>query len=138
VHPRARRAEQAGGGQPDPRGATDHQRGASRHVVPAHVVPAHFGRCHLVAQAQLDPEFGARFRASFLARRRAALAVITDRARARGDLPAAASPDLVADIVFGVIWYRVLARDEPLDGAAAAALPAALAALLAGSGSLAR
>jgi AcrR family transcriptional regulator len=88
----------------------------------------------LMAQAQIDPEFGARFRSSFLARRRAALAVITDQARARGDLPAATPPDLVADIVFGVIWYRVLARDEPLDGAAVAALTS----LLAGSGGLAR
>jgi AcrR family transcriptional regulator len=88
----------------------------------------------LMAQAQIDPDFGARFRESFLARRRAALAVITDRARARGDLPAGTPPDLVADVVFGVIWYRVLARDEPLDAALAAALPGALTGLLAGAG----
>jgi AcrR family transcriptional regulator len=88
----------------------------------------------LMAQAQIDPGFGARFRDSFLARRRAALAVITARARARGDLPAATPPDLVADVVFGVIWYRVLARDEPLD----ATLSGALTALLAGAVSPAR
>jgi AcrR family transcriptional regulator len=69
----------------------------------------------LMAQAQIDPDFGERFRASFLQRRRDALAVIVERARARGDLPPVPSPDFVADIVFGVIWYRVLARDEPLD-----------------------
>jgi AcrR family transcriptional regulator len=69
----------------------------------------------LMAQAQIDEDFGARFRASFLQRRRDALAVIVDRAQARGDLPAHPSPGLVADIVFGVIWYRVLSRHDPLD-----------------------
>jgi AcrR family transcriptional regulator len=80
----------------------------------------------LMAQAQIDEAFGARFRASFLLRRRGALAVITDRARARGDFPASPPPDLVADIVFGVIWYRVLSRDQPLD----ASIPASLTAVL--------
>lgn len=81
-----------------------------------------------MAQAQIDGDFGGRFRESFLGRRRGALAVIVDRARDRGDLPAAPPPDLVADVVFGVIWYRVLAQDEPLDDR----LPAELTALLAG------
>jgi AcrR family transcriptional regulator len=81
----------------------------------------------LMAQAQIDDGFGARFRASFLLRRRSALAVITGRAQARGDFPASPPPDLVADIVFGVIWYRVLSRDQPLDDR----VPAALTALLA-------
>lgn len=66
----------------------------------------------LMAQAQIDPEFWQRFRDTFLQRRRDALAVITGRARARGDLPPTASPGTVADIVFGVIWYRVLATRE--------------------------
>jgi AcrR family transcriptional regulator len=81
----------------------------------------------LMAQAQIDEDFGARFRESFLMRRRQALAVITDRARARGDLPPAPPPDLIADVVFGVIWYRVLSRDQPADDR----IPAELTALLA-------
>jgi AcrR family transcriptional regulator len=84
----------------------------------------------LMAQAQIDEAFGARFRASFLLRRRSALAVITDRAQARGDFPASPPPDLVADIVFGVIWYRVLSRDQPLD----ASIPASLTAVLTAAG----
>ncbi|RMI32906.1 TetR/AcrR family transcriptional regulator [Nocardia stercoris] len=68
----------------------------------------------LMAQAQVDADFGARFRADFLQRRRDALAVIVDRARARGDLPPLIAPDTVADIVFGVAWYRMLATDRPL------------------------
>jgi AcrR family transcriptional regulator len=69
----------------------------------------------LMAEAQLDPEFGTRFRAAFLERRREALAVITDRARERGDLPGRPDPATVADIVFGTIWYRILATMRPLD-----------------------
>ena len=70
--------------------------------------------CALMARAQIDEEFGHRFRVSFLQRRRDALAVIVDRARARGDLPAEPAPGTTTDIVFGVIWYRLLATREPL------------------------
>jgi AcrR family transcriptional regulator len=72
----------------------------------------------LMADAQLNPEFGRRFHDLFLERRRDALAVITGRARQRGDLPVRPDPSLVADIVFGIIWYRVLARrpdGQPFD-----------------------
>src|ERR1700722_16086723 len=69
----------------------------------------------LMAEAQIDREFGDRFRAAFLERRREALAVITDRARERGDLPPCPAPGTVADIVFRTIWYRALATRQPLD-----------------------
>jgi AcrR family transcriptional regulator len=69
----------------------------------------------LMARAQIDEAFGQRFRQSFLLRRREALGVILDRAQARGELPAGVPAGTVADIVFGVLWYRVLATREPLD-----------------------
>ena len=69
----------------------------------------------LMAEAQLDRDFGDRFRVSFLERRRDALGVITSRARERGDLPDRPDPAIVADIVFGVIWYRTLATRRPFD-----------------------
>lgn len=69
----------------------------------------------LMAEAQINHEFGDRFRTSFLNRRREALAVITNRARERGDLPDRPAPGTVADIVFGIIWYRVLATHQSLD-----------------------
>jgi AcrR family transcriptional regulator len=69
----------------------------------------------LMAEAQLDREFGDRFRMSFLQRRRDALGVITSRARDRGDLPDHPGPAIVADIVFGTIWYRTLATRQPFD-----------------------
>ena len=43
----------------------------------------------LMAGAQIDHAFGERVRTGFLQRRRDALAVILDRARARGELPPA-------------------------------------------------
>src|SRR3954469_3538812 len=46
----------------------------------------------VMAQAQLDAEFGERLRTTFLQRRRDALHIIVDRARTRGDLPPGASP----------------------------------------------
>jgi AcrR family transcriptional regulator len=69
----------------------------------------------LMAQAQLDDAFGERFRQNFLYRRRAALSVVLDRAKTRGELPAALSASTAADIVFGVIWYRMLATRHPVD-----------------------
>lgn len=68
----------------------------------------------LMAEAQLDPEFAARFRSGFLNRRRAALAEISNRAVTRGDARRL-SGELLADVVFGVIWYRLLATERPLS-----------------------
>jgi AcrR family transcriptional regulator len=80
----------------------------------------------LMARAQIDDGFGRRFRASFLQRRRDALAVILDRARARGELPPQLPGGTIADIVFGVIWYRLLATGQPLDDRLAGELVATL------------
>ena len=81
----------------------------------------------LMARAQIDDAFGQRFRTAFLQRRRDALAVILDRARARGELPAGVSAGTITDIVFGVIWYRMLATRQPLDDRLADELVSVLA-----------
>jgi AcrR family transcriptional regulator len=81
----------------------------------------------LMARAQIDEEFGQRFRASFLQRRRDALGIILDRARVRGELPPGVSAGTIADIVFGVLWYRMLATREPFDDRLADELVAVLA-----------
>jgi AcrR family transcriptional regulator len=69
----------------------------------------------LMAEAQIDDAFAQRFRSQFLERRRRALHTIVDRAHARGELPAGVPPDTVVDVVFGTLWYRVLAIPAPLD-----------------------
>jgi AcrR family transcriptional regulator len=71
----------------------------------------------LMAQAQTDPEFKVRFRSGFLEQRRAALRSIVARAGDRGDLPAGPRRETVLDMVFGVIWYRVLTSSDPVDDA---------------------
>ncbi|MEV0848267.1 TetR/AcrR family transcriptional regulator [Streptomyces sp. NPDC049954] len=68
----------------------------------------------LMAQAQIDPDFAPVFREEFLQRRRAALGLLLERAARRGDLPPQPAPALVPDLVFGVIWYRVLAAEDPV------------------------
>jgi AcrR family transcriptional regulator len=81
----------------------------------------------LMAQAQVDPAFGERFRTAFLKRRRDALAIVVDRARARGDLPPGIPPGTICDIVFGALWYRLLAIHRPLDARLVESLVTALA-----------
>jgi len=81
----------------------------------------------LMAEAQINADFGERFRADFLDRRREALAVLTDRARERGELPEHPDAGTVADIVFGTIWYRILATRAPLDASLADDVVAVLA-----------
>jgi len=69
----------------------------------------------VMGEAQLDPDFRRRFQDGFLARRRAALETIVERAAARGDKPAHLSAGFAAEVVFGLIWYRILATERLLD-----------------------
>jgi len=62
----------------------------------------------LMAEAQLDQGFGARFRDGFIENRRSALRTVLERAAERGELPRGVSVGTLLDVVFGVIWYRVL------------------------------
>ncbi|GAS98654.1 TetR family transcriptional regulator [Mycolicibacterium canariasense] len=71
----------------------------------------------LMAEAQQNPELRHRFQTEFLARRRAALLQIVSRAEIRGDLPPGVHGELIGDIVFGVIWYRMLSTERLLDSA---------------------
>lgn len=81
----------------------------------AHRPPVADGLRALMAEAQIDPAFGDRFHASFLQHRRDALGTILDRAQSRGELPPGLSPGTITDIVFGTIWYRLLATRQLLD-----------------------
>ena len=47
-----------------------------------------------------------------------------ERAGARGELPGAVNVELLLDVVYGVLWYRLLVEHEPLDDAVARDLAA--------------
>jgi AcrR family transcriptional regulator len=72
----------------------------------------------LVSAAQAD-EHVAQVLAEFTAQRRAELRAVLERGRASGDLPAHADLDLLVDVAYGVLWYRLLVGHAPLDERAA-------------------
>jgi AcrR family transcriptional regulator len=68
----------------------------------------------LMAEALLDPAFAVQFRDRFLFGRRDALRTVLTRASDRGEIAADVDPELLLDVVFGVLWYRLLDH-APLD-----------------------
>jgi AcrR family transcriptional regulator len=69
----------------------------------------------LMAEALLDPVFAVQFRDRFLFGRRDALRTVLKRASARGEIAPDVDPEMLLDIVFGVLWYRLLLDHAPLD-----------------------
>lgn len=69
----------------------------------------------LMAQALLDPAFARAFRDRFLASRRAAMRKILERAATRGEVAPDIDPETVIDVVYGVLWYRLMLNHAPLD-----------------------
>jgi len=67
----------------------------------------------LAAEAQFDAEFAERFRATFIEHRRTALATIL--ARYRSDDDGGIRSSTLLDVVFGVIWYRLMIRPSADD-----------------------
>jgi AcrR family transcriptional regulator len=87
----------------------------------------------LISAAQAD-EHVAEVLADFTAQRRAALRMLLERGRAHGDLPADADLDLLVDVAYGVLWYRLLIGHAPLDASAARDLGAHIIAAGRGGG----
>jgi AcrR family transcriptional regulator len=79
----------------------------------------------IVAAAQHD-EHAAEVFATFTEARRAALRAILERGRDEGQLAPDADLDMMVDMAYGVLYYRLLTRHAPLDEAAALSLAAAL------------
>lgn len=69
---------------------------------------------YLMAQAQQDEAFRERFRENFVARRREVLRSILQQA-AESEQVSLCNPDLVVDLIFGAMWYRLLVGHAPLD-----------------------
>jgi hypothetical protein len=64
--------------------------------------------------------------ADFTAARRAALRSLLERGRAAGELAQDADLDMLVDMTYGVLYYRLLVGHAPLDEAAARSLAAEL------------
>jgi AcrR family transcriptional regulator len=79
----------------------------------------------LASGAQHD-EHVAEALAGFTARRRAALRAVLARGVDQGRLSPGADLDLLVDLGYGFLWYRLLVGHRPLDEAAAQDLAASL------------
>ena len=79
----------------------------------------------LAAAAQHD-EHVAEALAGFTAQRRAALRAVLQRGVSQGRLSPAADLDVLVDLGYGFLWYRLLVGHRPLDATAARELAAHL------------
>jgi AcrR family transcriptional regulator len=79
----------------------------------------------LAAAAQQD-EHAAGMLADFTAQRRAALRTLLERGRDQGQLAPGTDLDMLVDMAYGVLWYRLLVGHAPLDADAARRLAAHL------------
>lgn len=68
----------------------------------------------LAAEAAADPDTARLIRDRFVARRRAALSIVLQRAVRRGEL-APGDADILLDLIYGSLWYRIIFDIAPLD-----------------------
>ncbi|WP_160715394.1 TetR/AcrR family transcriptional regulator [Halodesulfovibrio sp. MK-HDV] len=69
----------------------------------------------LMAHAQKDEDFRKRFRDNFTAQRRTVLRSIFLQAMERGRISPEQNLEMLIDIVFGTMWYRLLIGHAPMD-----------------------
>lgn len=69
----------------------------------------------LAVEILQDEEFAGEMRDVFVQTRRANIKILTQRAIGRGELPVEADVELICDLVFGPMWYRLLFDHAPLD-----------------------
>ncbi|WP_067797904.1 TetR/AcrR family transcriptional regulator [Nocardia beijingensis] len=84
----------------------------------------------LMADAQRDPALSERLQSTVIGPRRAALRTLLRRGVDSGEFAGAVPLDLVVDFAFGAMWYRLLSRHAPVDGALARDVTAGIAAML--------
>jgi AcrR family transcriptional regulator len=71
----------------------------------------------LMAEAQRDPVFAIAFRTEFIVMRRQPLLAILRDGIGRGELPVTTDIEVMADLIYGAMWYRLLVQHAPLDAA---------------------
>lgn len=69
----------------------------------------------LMAHAQKNEDFRGRFRDNFTAQRRTVLNSIFLQAKEHGQISPAQNLEMLIDIVFGTMWYRLLIGHAPMD-----------------------
>lgn len=77
---------------------------------------------YLMAHAQQDDAFRARFREHFVANRREVLRSILQKGMDRDQMGSNHDLELLVDMVFGAMWYRLLTDHAPLDNSFAEGL----------------
>lgn len=81
----------------------------------------------LAVELLQDEVFAVSMRDVFVERRRANVRALVQRGIGRGELPLDVDVELICDIVFGTMWYRLLFDHAPLDKDAAERLANAAA-----------
>ena len=71
----------------------------------------------LMARAQTDDSFRERFRENFTLKRRAVLKALFLQAVEHGEIAAGQNLDMLIDLIFGTMWYRLLTDCAPMDEA---------------------
>lgn len=72
----------------------------------------------LIAEAQFDQDFRAKFHATFVVTRRTLMRQALEHGMALGQVRPDANLDLVLDVLYGGFWYRLLSgTTAPLDAA---------------------
>jgi AcrR family transcriptional regulator len=69
----------------------------------------------VMAEAQRDPGFAELFRTQFLARRREVARQILEDGRSRGEVANGVDLDFLAELIFALLWYRILSRHASLN-----------------------
>jgi len=71
----------------------------------------------LLAEAHADNAFGQAFREAYIAAKRRPLSTVFQRAIARSEIRADVDLDLLVDLTYGPVWYRLLFTGAALDAA---------------------
>ncbi|MEM8754197.1 MAG: TetR/AcrR family transcriptional regulator [Pseudomonadota bacterium] len=79
----------------------------------------------LAVESLQDAEIADTMRDVFVQRRRANVRTLVDKGVERGELSVATDPELICDVVFGAMWYRLMFDHAPLNEAAAEQIAAA-------------
>ncbi len=84
----------------------NHYRGPSGRIV-----------AEIIAEGQTDPAVLADFREHYLLRRRSTARELVERGKATGELDPNLDTDLICDMIYGPVYYRLLIGHLPLDDA---------------------